>query len=511
MMAAMSQHSQAIKLKDLVSGIIVNDFVPDEITVNGLQLDSRRVKPGDIFIALSGQNEQGLEYAHEAIKKGAVAIICDGRLDQYCKQLLAQIMSKVVCIPVKDLQLKLGEIANRFYDEPSRDIFMVGVTGTDGKTSVSNFIAQSLNEKNNQCAIIGTIGNGVVGELKESTHTTPDVIRVHELLSEFRSMNVSQVAMEVSSHGLDQGRVNAVKFNVAVFTNLGRDHLDYHGDLESYKNAKKKLFDIDGLDAVVINLDDEFGYELINELKGKVSAWGYTCRDEIQEMDSVNVIRAENIVLNSRQLSFDIKSGFGDASITSGLIGDFNISNMLAVLCVMMIKGINFDDAVERLKRLQTVPGRMDVIRKEGCPLVVVDYAHTPQALASVLKTLRPVVEGKLFCLFGCGGDRDTGKRALMAEMAEQNADVVVLADDNPRNEDPDVIIEHIKAGFSDVSKVIVVRNREKAIEYVLSAAVEGDVVLIAGKGHENYQLIGDEKIPFSDYVVVENCLGVAE
>ncbi|MDH5764620.1 MAG: UDP-N-acetylmuramoyl-L-alanyl-D-glutamate--2,6-diaminopimelate ligase, partial [Gammaproteobacteria bacterium] len=468
MMAAMSQHSQAIKLKDLLSGIIVNDFVPDEITVNGIQLDSRHVKHGDVFIALSGQNEQGLDHAHEAINKGAVAIICDGRFDQYCQQLLAQIMSKVVCIPISDLQLKLGEIANRFYAEPSHDIFMVGVTGTDGKTSVSNFIAQSLNEKDNQCAIIGTIGNGVVGALKESTHTTPDVIRVHELLSEFRSMSVSQVAMEVSSHGLDQGRVNAVEFNVAVFTNLGRDHLDYHGDLDSYKNAKKKLFDINGLDAVVINLDDGFGLELIDKLKGKVAVWGYTCRDNIGEMDFVNVVRAENIALNSRQLSFDIKSDFGSASINSKLIGDFNVSNMLAVLSVMLIKGIKFDEAVKRLERLETVPGRMDVVRKDGCPLVVIDYAHTPQALESVMKALQPVVEGRLFCLFGCGGDRDTGKRALMAEVAEQVADVVVLTDDNPRNEDPDMIIEQIKAGFSDASKVSVVRNRQQAIEHVL-------------------------------------------
>ena len=380
-------------------------------------------------------------------------------------------------------------------------------------TSVSNFIAQALDSEDDRCALIGTIGNGRLGALTESTHTTPDVVRLHELLSEFRSMSVGQVAMEVSSHGLDQGRVNAVKFNVAVLTNLGRDHLDYHGDLESYKNAKKKLFLKDGISAAVVNLDDEFGCQLAVDLKDKIDVWGYTINDKnnCRLTGMKNILRATDVETGSHGLSIHVESNYGSAEINSDLLGEFNVSNVLATLAVLLIKGIAFDDAIKRLHQLKTVPGRVEAIRSVGKPLVVVDYAHTPQALESVLATLKVTCSARLYCVFGCGGDRDSGKRPLMAAVAEQYADEVILTDDNPRTENSDEIIEQIMYGFKDASRVLVIKDRARAIAHAIKAAGAEDIILLAGKGHESYQLIGENKVPFSDMQMARDCMGVAE
>ncbi|MCW8854471.1 MAG: UDP-N-acetylmuramoyl-L-alanyl-D-glutamate--2,6-diaminopimelate ligase [Gammaproteobacteria bacterium] len=510
MMAAMSQNNQGIKLNNLLADYVSINCLPD-ILITGIQLDSRKIRSGNIFVALAGENTHALSYAQDAIANGAVAILCDRKFDQDCQQMLTRLLTQVICVPINDLEAQLGEIASRFYGHPSSDMFVVGVTGTDGKTSVSNFIAQALDDVNDRCAIIGTIGNGLLGELTESTHTTPDVLRVHELLSEYKSRSVTQAAMEVSSHGLDQGRVDAVKFNVAVLTNLGRDHLDYHGDLESYRNAKKKLFSIEGLSAAVINLDDEFGCQLAKDLQNKLDVWGYSVESSNQDIDLNNILRVTDIKTTSHGLKIHIESSYGSAEIQSDLLGEFNVSNILATLAVLLIKGISFDDAIQRLHRLKTVPGRVETVRLEGKPLVVIDYAHTPQALASVLKTLRAICTARLYCVFGCGGDRDKGKRPLMAQAAEQYADNIILTDDNPRTENSEDIIEQIRSGFADLSNVLVIQDRASAISHAINSAGSDDVILIAGKGHENYQLIGNERFPFSDIQAARNSMGGAE
>ncbi len=507
MMAAMKIDDKQITLKHLLGNYVEINCLP-EIPVNGLSLDSRNIQPGDVFIALEGQTEHGLVYAETAVKKGAVAVLCDRKFDQYCQQILSALMTKVICIPVSDLKNKLGQIASSFYNDASKRLFTVGVTGTDGKTSVSHFIAQALNDGEHPSAVIGTIGNGLINQLETASHTTPDVIQIQKMMADFEAQGVTQVSMEVSSHGLDQGRVDGVAFDVAVLTNLGRDHLDYHGSIEEYQQAKRKLFLNESLNAVVLNLDDEFGQQLAADIKFKCDVWGYSTQPE-NTVPADKLIKASSIAPDASGLKFSVETPQGNADIAIPLLGSFNVSNVLATLAVMLIKGVSLNDAVTRLSCLNTVPGRVQTIKTNDYPLVVIDYAHTPQALSSVLASISEHTNGKIYCVFGCGGDRDKGKRPLMAKAAEELADVVIVTDDNPRNENPEAIIEDIKSGFSNVVKIHFIHDRKLAIENALSMASENDVVLIAGKGHEDYQIIGDKKLPFSDLSVVQNYLGV--
>lgn len=509
MMAAMNIQDHGMSLKQLLADFVAINCVPD-IAITGLNLDSRQIQPGNVFIALEGQNDHGLTFAEAAVNKGAVAVLCDRRFDEYCQQILSALMTRVICIPINNLKEHIGEIASRFYAEPSRNMFTVGITGTDGKTSVSHFIAQALDEENKRSAVIGTIGNGLINELETATHTTPDVVQMHRLLADLNAKGAEQVAMEVSSHGLHQGRANAVEFDVAVLTNLGRDHLDYHQDMESYRDAKKLLFKQKNLKAAVLNLDDEFGRQLATELNDQLNIWGYTTQDS-DACGLKNVIRASGIHAGADGLSAQIKCPQGEADIQLNLLGDFNVSNALATLAVLLIKGDRFAHAMQRLQKLNTVSGRMETIRSEGKPLVVVDYAHTSQALSSVLKTLRQHCEQKLICVFGCGGDRDQGKRPLMAEAAESLADEVIVTDDNPRTENAEQIVKEIQSGFKNIAAVQVIHDREQAICTAIKNAKENDIVLIAGKGHEDYQIIGNEKRAFSDTEVIKKCMGVTK
>ncbi len=513
MMAAMkidaNINKQEMSLKQLLSDYVAINCLPD-IPVTGLCLDSRQVEPGNIFVALEGQVEHGLAFAEAAVNKGAVAILCDRLFDQYCQQILSSLMTRAICVPINSLREKLGEISSHFYAEPSRELFMVGVTGTDGKTSVSHFIAQALDKVNERSAVLGTIGNGFVNNLEASTHTTPEVVQVHRLLSELKDKGAKQVAMEVSSHGLDQGRVDAVDFDVAVLTNVGRDHLDYHGDIESYRQAKLQLFEQPNLKAAVINLDDEFGRQLVSNLKNCLLLWGYSVNGN-NDCGLKNIIKASSVKTHENGLSMHIETPQGEANINLSLLGEFNVENVLATLAVLLIKGIGFSDAIQSLKKLVTVPGRMDAVRVENKPLVVVDFAHTPQALESVLKSLKKHCHKKLICVFGCGGDRDKGKRPLMAQAAEAYADEIIVTDDNPRTENAENIIKDIQSGFKNTSNVKIINDREQAICSAIKTANEKDIVLVAGKGHEDYQIIGNEKHPFSDALVVKKYLGVSE
>ena len=509
MMAAMKIEDHQMTLKQLLSDFVSIDCLPD-LPVTGLSLDSREIQPGNIFVAIEGQTDHGLVFAEAAVNRGAVAVLCDRKFDQYCQQILSSLMTRVVCVPINNLADHLGDIASRFYGEPSRHMFAVGVTGTDGKTSVSHFVAQALDNSEHRCAVLGTIGNGLINKLQPATHTTPDVINVHRLFAELQQQGASQLVMEVSSHGLDQGRVQAVDFDVAVLTNLGRDHLDYHGDVQAYKEAKRRLFEQPRLKAVVLNIDDEFGRQLATELQNKLEVWVYrTTADELAGIK--NQIQADVARADESGIELSIQSPAGTATIHLPLLGYFNVSNALAVLSVLLVKGIDFKDAVKRLEQLKTVPGRMEPFYQKDKPLVIVDYAHTPQALSSVLVSLRQHCKARLICVFGCGGDRDKGKRPLMAEAAEKYADQVIVTDDNPRTENPKDIIAGIEAGFKDSTKHIIIHDREQAIKEAITDATPDDIVLVAGKGHEDYQIVGTEKISFSDVSIVQGLLGVDE
>jgi len=489
----------AMKLNELLQD--VTDIVDVDVTVSGLKLDSREVVAGDLFVALSGTREQGHQYVSAAIEAGAVAVL----VDESVASDLADVA--VPCLAVPELKQKLGLIAERFYGFPSRQMFVVGVTGTNGKTSCSHFIAQVLNTETVPVAVIGTLGNGPVENLQSATHTTPDAISLHRMMREFVDAGIKCLVMEVSSHGLEQGRVSGVNFDLAVFTNLTRDHLDYHGDMETYGQVKARLFDMPGLRYAVINADDEFGRSLLLNLPAAVETLAFTqAENHIEE----NVVRGELVSQGRDGLLLDVQTPWGDGRIHSELLGQFNASNLLAVLSTVLLSGMGMDKALQKISQLKAVPGRVEHFGGvANQPLVVVDYAHTPDALEQVLMSLRQHCAAQLWCVFGCGGERDKGKRAQMGSIAVQHADHVVLTDDNPRNENPDAIIEDIITGAQS-DRVIVLRDRAAAIRHAVTHAAADDVVLVAGKGHEDYQQVGGQKIHFSDSQQVQQALGVA-
>lgn len=488
-----------MNLRQLLAGLV--DGPVADVEVIGLVLDSRQVKAGDLFVALPGTRTDGHRYIDAAVAAGAVAVLCDAA------QMKNVVEAAVPCLALDGLKDKLGLIAERFYGAPSKQMFVVGVTGTNGKTSCSHFIAQALHSEAEPAAVIGTLGNGFIDRLEQASHTTPDAISLHVLLRRLVDAGAASVAMEVSSHGLEQGRVNGVDFDLALFTNLSRDHLDYHGDMAGYGRAKARLFQMPGLRYAVINGDDAFGETLLSELPTTVEAIVYslndTCRGE-------NRICGEIVSQGRDGLLLELRTPWGDGRLHSGLLGRFNASNLLAVLSALLLKGMGLETALQKLSRLHTVPGRMERFGGEARqPLVVVDYAHTPDALEQVLVTLREHCAARLWCVFGCGGERDRGKRPVMGGIAAHHADQVILTDDNPRHEDPAAIIADIATGIASESvPVLVMRDRAQAIRHAVTHAAASDVVLVAGKGHEDYQQVGGETLPFSDSEQVRQALG---
>jgi UDP-N-acetylmuramoyl-L-alanyl-D-glutamate--2,6-diaminopimelate ligase len=367
---------------------------------------------------------------------------------------------------------------------------VVGVTGTNGKTTTTHLLAQALDRPEARCGLIGTLGSGFPGQLDPSLHTTPDAISVHRLMAEFVNAGARTVCMEVSSHALDQARVAGVQFDIALFTNLTRDHLDYHGDMQAYAAAKARLFDFPHLKAVVINQDDAFGRELIKRTRGRarIVSFGLHGGD----------VQALSVDTSTDGLTLAIATPHGETRLRSSLLGRFNAANLLAALAVLLVAGIPLAEATSALAQTRPVAGRMERFGGvDGQPLVVVDYAHTPDALEKVLQALREHTQGKLVCVFGCGGDRDRGKRPQMGRIAEQLADVVILTNDNPRHEDPAAIINEIASGMQTTPSAV--PDRTQAIRVALSGACAGDIVLVAGKGHEDYQQVGDRRLDYSD------------
>lgn len=462
------------------------------LMVNGLTLDSRRAQRGDAFFALLGTQTHGIHFAAGAVQRGARVVLAEAPVVEAVAAL------DVPVIWIDDLHAQVGEIAARFYERPSEALRMLGVTGTNGKTSCVQLLAQALTLLGHRAASIGTLGAGVQGQLHEGERTTPDAISVQAQLAAFRDDRVSHVAMEVSSHALVQGRVAAVDFEVAVFTNLTRDHLDYHGSMEAYGAAKATLFAWPGLASAVINVDDAFGQKLAAQVPDGVQL----LRFSMAGAEDADIV-ASDIVTSAEGLAFNLRTPWGVRAVRSQLIGRFNVANLLAVVASLGALGEPFARVVDVIAKLQPVNGRMSRLGgTQGQPLVVVDYAHTPDALQQALSAARAHCAGKLICVFGCGGERDAGKRPLMGEVAATLADVTIVTDDNPRGEDGDAIVAQIVAGMAAAPAMTVERDRALAIADALQLARAGDVVLIAGKGHETYQDGATGKHPFDDLQV---------
>jgi UDP-N-acetylmuramoyl-L-alanyl-D-glutamate--2,6-diaminopimelate ligase len=460
--------------------------------ITGLALDSREVKPGDLYFAYKGQQHDGREFIKDVIARGAVAIVAE----PLTAGEVVSMQGDVPIIPIKNLSQQISQLAASFYHHPADSLCMIGITGTNGKTSGSHFIASALQKLNIKTAVMGTLGNGIYGDIEPSERTTPDAITLQTTLAKFVSQGVEAVAMEVSSHGIDMGRVNGIAFEVGIFTNLTQDHLDYHGDMQTYGAVKKRLFENPSLKHAVINADDDFGQHIIATLHQQKDMYAYSVK---QRPCLVPLTYADEVKFTVNGLSAKIHSPWGEGHINLPLIGQFNLSNVLAVLTTLCVLKIPFNAALQAIASLKSVPGRMQTFGGAKQPLIIVDYAHTPDAMEKVLSALRQHCDGQLFCVFGCGGERDRGKRPLMAKIAEEYADRVIVTDDNPRHEPAAQIVEDIMQGFLAPERVMVQHDRSKAIEYIIQCAKEGDCVLIAGKGAETYQVIGDEKVAYSD------------
>jgi UDP-N-acetylmuramoyl-L-alanyl-D-glutamate--2,6-diaminopimelate ligase len=487
----------------------------NELNVKIMRLvtDSRAVRQGDTFVAYPGEKTDGRQFIAQAIAQGANAVIWEAQ------HFVWDAAWQIPNIAVSDLRHKAGWLADAVYGAPSEKLWLVGVTGTNGKTSTSHWIAQALNDAGKKCALIGTLGNGFLGvngfagALQASANTTPDAICVHGLLADYRRADAQAVAMEVSSHALAQGRVNGVRFDVALLTNLSRDHLDYHGDMASYAASKRKLFDWQQLKFAVVNLDDAFGAELAEQLQdAAVEVIGYGLGDaalQLAERLGLRMVYGHLAEMSGQGLRLNVHSSWGGAQINSTLVGRFNAANLLGALAVLLVSGIELRDAAQSLGKVQAVAGRMQRLGGADQPTVIVDYAHTPDALEKVLLALREVgasAGGRLICVFGCGGDRDRGKRAMMGRVAEKFSDHCIVTSDNPRSEEPQHIIAEILGGMNASNHEIVI-ERAAAIERAIGLARQRDTVLLAGKGHEDYQEINGVKHSFSDVAIAEAAL----
>jgi len=469
--------------------------------IRGLALDSRRVKSGDLFFAYSGVLADGRQYIAEAIGNGAVAVI----VEEDESQEFNTSGFSVPIVSLTNVENAIGKIAATFWGDASSNLTVVAVTGTNGKTSVTQMIAESLGALGEKTAVIGTLGNGVFGQLQQTQHTTPNPLQLQELFADFHQQNVSSVAVEASSHGLVQGRLTGTKINVGVVTNISRDHLDYHGTMKSYQQAKANLVSWPGLQQIILNADDP-----------EVMALSVYAREDVERItfssqSRVATIYAEDVVFSHHGLTFTLVTPTGRSEIKNKLIGEFNVSNLLAVAAVLHCRRYDLAQIAHVLSLVSPVQGRMeDVGLVEGSgelPGVVVDFAHTPDALEKALTALKPHCHGKLWCVFGCGGERDKGKRPEMGAIAAKYADRMVITADNPRSENVSDIIQDIESGISIGAAYQVELDRSEAVRCAVMNAANDDLILLAGKGHENYQDIGGKKYAYSDRDTAEKVL----
>ncbi|KAA9002606.1 UDP-N-acetylmuramoyl-L-alanyl-D-glutamate--2,6-diaminopimelate ligase [Affinibrenneria salicis] len=475
-----------------------------ERALREMTLDSRTAAAGDLFVAVVGYKTDGRRYISQAIAQGAAAVLAEaaGEADNAT----VREIDGVPVVYLSELNQRLSALAGRFYRQPGEKLRLTGVTGTNGKTTTTQLLAQWSQLLGETSAVLGTLGNGLLGQTTPSENTTASAIAVQQALASLVEQHATFAALEVSSHGLAQHRVAALPFAAAVFTNLSRDHLDYHGDMEHYEAAKWALFSEHQVGQIIINADDEVGRRWLSQLPDAVAV---TMDNNLQPGGHGRWLKAIGVEYHNAGATIRFSSAWGEGEIESHLIGAFNVSNLLLALATLLALGYPLHELVASAPRLQPVCGRMEVFSAPGKPVAVVDYAHTPDALEKALSAARQHCRGKLWCVFGCGGDRDKGKRPLMGAIAEQLADQVVITDDNPRGEDAAAIIDDILNGLLDAGRAQVVHGRADAVTHTLMQAAAQDIVLIAGKGHEDYQLIGSQRLDYSDRVTAARLLGV--
>ena len=484
-------------LAELLQGFAEAPAIP----VSGIGSDSRQLGEGYLFLACKGLRSHGVDYLEQAIASGACAIAwdsstADGPAD----------VAGVVMIGVENLARHLGEIANRFYGRPSANINVIGVTGTNGKTTVAWLIAQCLQKLERKCAYLGTLGFGVAELQSADGMTTPATVELHKRLAGFVNDGAEAAAIEVSSHALSQGRVDGVQFEAALFTNLTRDHLDYHENMQEYFESKARLFRECDTRNRIVNIDSEFGTDLAARCGQNVIIVS-TKFDRVANGRPYVFVRSVVAIDQGSDITFT--SSWGDGQFVLPLPGDFNVANASIVLALLLSQGVSVAAACSALAGVDAPPGRMQRVAAGGLA-VYVDYAHTPNAIEAALLALRAHCRGKLWCVFGCGGDRDVGKRPLMGKLAERHADQIVITSDNPRGENPHDIIDDILAGLGESESAIVIEDRATAIAWAIGQAADSDAVLIAGKGHEDFQQIGADRLRFSDYAVALAALEAA-
>ncbi|MCV9878408.1 UDP-N-acetylmuramoyl-L-alanyl-D-glutamate--2,6-diaminopimelate ligase [Brenneria izbisi] len=469
-----------------------------------MTLDSRAAAAGDLFVAVVGHKTDGRRYIPQAIAQGVAAIVAEAEGE--AGDGAVREMHGVPVVYLSNLNQRLSALAGRFYQQPAERVQLIGVTGTNGKTTTTQLLAQWSQALGETSSVMGTVGNGLLGRVAPAENTTGSAVDVQQMLSQLVDQGASVTAMEVSSHGLVQHRVAALPFAAAIFTNLSRDHLDYHGDMESYEAAKWSLFADHRVGQMIINADDETGRRWLAKLPDAVAV---TLENNLVPGCRGRWLKATAIDYHDNGAVIRFDSSWGQGEIQSKLMGAFNVSNMLLALATLLSLGYPLSQLITAGAQLQPVCGRMEVFHAEGKPTVVVDYAHTPDALEKALEAARLHCQGQLWCVFGCGGDRDKGKRPLMGSIAEQLADRVVITDDNPRSEEPQAIVADIMAGLLDAGRVQVIHGRAEAVTSAVMQAQEHDVVLVAGKGHEDYQLVGDRRLDYSDRITVARLLGV--
>ena len=461
--------------------------------IKGMQLDSRRVRPGDLFLALPGEQHDGRQFIEQAVANGAAAVVAEAPVAGFLEAIA------VPLIELPELRFEAGLLAARFYGNPSHSMHVLGITGTNGKTTTSRIVAQLTRTLGKPCGVIGTLGATLEDGITVASNTTPDALSLQRQLAEWFEQDVLAVSMEVSSHALEQGRVNGVAFETAIYTNLSHDHLDYHGSMAAYGRAKQRLFSVEGLRHAVINMDDPFGLSIKAAVAGDVQVLTYSASGAAAD------VRVENAQFYSDGVRGDLHTPWGDATFFSPLPGDFNLANLAASVTALVLGGEDLRSVLRATASLQPVPGRMQVVPNTLDIQVIVDYAHTPHALEQVLKALRPHVRGSLVTVFGCGGDRDREKRQQMGRIACALSDCVVVTSDNPRTEEPLSIMRDIESGCS--GHYFLEADRADAISVAVAQAQAGDCVLIAGKGHECYQLVDGQRLYFSDEAHAHNAL----
>jgi UDP-N-acetylmuramoyl-L-alanyl-D-glutamate--2,6-diaminopimelate ligase len=507
--------ARGARLADLTAGLV---DAPATLEVSDVTLDSRAARPGALFLACRGQGRHGAEFVGEAVALGARAVLYEpsGGAAELVEAGLREVRPaqadrsrEVFVAPVPQLSRRAGIIADRFFGQPSHAVTVAGITGTNGKTTCAWLLAQALGRCGRPAAYMGTLGAGFPGALAATEHTTSDAVTVHRRLAAMRALGAEAVSMEVSSHALDQHRVCGVRFHTAAFTNLTRDHLDYHGTMAAYADAKARLFAWPDLAVRVINIDDELGAHLAGQLSAArlvITTRAGAARVPAPGAKFVRAVRIETAVSG---LLIHVDSSWGAVRLDVPLIGEFNADNALTVLAVLLAWDVPLADAAAALQSSRAAPGRMEAFGGREAPLAIVDYAHTPDALAKALRAARLHCRGRLRVVFGCGGDRDPGKRPMMGEIAAELADELVVTDDNPRSEPPERIVSDILAGIPRGAAARVEHDRARAIRTALERSGPEDVVLIAGKGHEEYQIYGSERRPFSDRSVARAALEV--